>query len=587
MTVSSLLTAIEPLDEVSQARARARLNDLTKPLGSLGRLEAIIVQLAGIQRKVVPALSAPHVLLFAADHGVANQGVSRYGSEVTEEMAVNIVMGGAVSSVLARHQGLPLTLVDVGLSREARHPAVVVRKVRAGTADFTEGPAMTPSECRAAFDIGAEEALSLIAAGADSLVLGEMGIGNTTATAALASVLLGLDPERTAGPGTGLTQAERAHKAERVREALRCNRPDPQDPWDVMHKVGGLEIAALAGAVVAAAARRVPVILDGVITTVAALWACRLHPLVARYCLATHRSAEPVHGALLDAMGLEPLVDWQLGLGEASGGLLLLPVLRAAATVMAETMTFADARVTNPHGPSPAMFPPTIPPARPPVVVDFTDDEREAVYKVIRVRRDIRSFLPDPVPDSVLGRVLDAGHRGPSVGLMQPWNFIVIRDRAVRATLQAMVEHERLRAAANYRDLRRAHYLRLKVEGLLDAPVTLCVTNDPTRGGAVLGRNTIPETALMSTACAIENIWLAARAEGLGVGWVSFYEKAEVGRLLGIPEPVEPVALLCIGYTAHFPDRPLLERVGWETRRPLATVVYEDRWGRPLHVATP
>lgn len=207
------------------------------------------------------------------------------------------------------------------------------------------------------------------------------------------------------------------------------------------------------------------------------------------------------------------------------------------------------------------------------------------MYKVIRARRDIRIFLPDPVPDATLAEILAAGHLGPSVGFMQPWNFIVIRDPAIRQHLQQLVDKERVRAGEHYSDTQRDFYLRLKVEGLMDAPLTLCVTTDPTRGGPhVLGRNTIPETDLMSTACAIENMWLAARAEGVAMGWVSMYRKEDVRELLGIPSHVEPVTLLTVGFTPDFPEIPLLQRVGWWERLDVASLVFEDKWGvaRPI-----
>ncbi|WAH39177.1 5,6-dimethylbenzimidazole synthase [Alicyclobacillus dauci] len=211
---------------------------------------------------------------------------------------------------------------------------------------------------------------------------------------------------------------------------------------------------------------------------------------------------------------------------------------------------------------------------------DFTEEETRAVYKAILARRDIRVFLPDKLPEEVVTRILQAGHHGPSVGYMQPWNFIVIEDKQVLRRLQAAVEKERVRAGEPYPDEKRDYYLRLKVEGLVEAPMTICVTNDGTRGGPhVLGRNTIPETDLMSTSCAIQNMWLAARAEGIGMGWVSIYQKEDVREILQIPPHVDPVALLTLGYTPHFPDIPLLERVGWGARLDLQKLIYQDLWG--------
>ena len=576
--VFAQLPPVPPLDLASQERARRRLADLIKPLGSLGRLEQLVVQLAGITGRPVPTVARPAALLFAGDHGVSRQRVSRYEPDVTEEMATAIAMGGAVSSVLARSQSLPLQVVDVGLFRPARHPGVVRARVRAGTGDIRTEAAMRPTEAVAAVEAGARAALALVEGGADLLVLGEMGIGNTTAAATLAAVLLDVPAERTVGPGTGIGAEDQAHKLRIVAEAIKRQAALPQDPWTVLSNIGGLEIAALAGAMLAAAGQRVPVVLDGVITAVAALWASQLAPALPGSLVASHCSPEPAHPLTLARLGLEPLVDWQMRLGEGSGALMLLPIIRQALAVMQETATFADARVTNPHVTA-SDEPPPLPPGAP-VASDFAAVERAAVYRAIHVRRDIRSFLPDPVDPAVLRRILSAAHEAPSVGLMQPWNFILVDDLPTRQELAALAEAERLRAADNYEGMRREQYLRLKVEGLADAPCTIVVTNDATRGGTVLGRNTILETDLMSTACAIENLWLAARAEGVGVGWVSFYQKADVRQVLGIPDEVGPVALLCLGYTAHFPDQPLLERVAWARRRPLAGAVYHHRWGR-------
>lgn len=577
-------------------RAQARLDDLTKPLGSLGVLEPVLVRLAALSGRVIPRLEHPVALVFAADHGVAAEGVSAYGQEVTEEMVVNVCLGGAVCSVLARNQGVPLTVVDVGVRRDVRHPAARVCKVGRGTGNIAREPAMTREQAEAAYHCGWTMASDCLATGADGLVLGELGIGNTTVATALAARLLGQPLAVLTGRGTGLDDAGLAHKVRVVEQALVQHQKVPDDPWEVMAALGGFELAALAGAMQAAAERRVPVLLDGFITSVAALWAERLRPGVTACLFAAHVSAEPGHQVVLSALGLEPLLALGMRLGEASGALLALPLLRLACRVLAETATFAEARVTPPHrrpsGDGATAAPahtPSATPARtpggslpPPVASDFTETERAAVYKAIHTRRDIRVYLPDPLPDAVLARILAAGHHAPSVGYMQPWNFLVLRDPSVLRALQQLAERERIAAASNYTGLRREHYLRLKLEGLLEAPVTVCVTLDPARGGPhVLGRNTIPETDLMSTACAIENIWLAARAEGVAVGWVSLYRKDEVRQILGIPAGVDPVALLTLGYPPHFPDEPVLQRAGWRTRLPLAEVVFENRWGVP------
>jgi 5,6-dimethylbenzimidazole synthase len=213
---------------------------------------------------------------------------------------------------------------------------------------------------------------------------------------------------------------------------------------------------------------------------------------------------------------------------------------------------------------------------------DFSDTDREALYRVIGSRRDVRAFRRDPVPADVLERILLAAHQAPSVGFMQPWNFLVIRDPATRARIKRIFLRENERAAANYAGDRADLYRSLKLEGLEDAPVNVCVTCDRTRGGPhVLGRNTIIDTDLYSTCCAVQNLWLAARVEGVGVGWVSILDNDALRGVLGIPAHVVPVAYLCVGYPREFLDTPELERRGWATRLPLGEVVHEERWEGP------
>ena len=210
---------------------------------------------------------------------------------------------------------------------------------------------------------------------------------------------------------------------------------------------------------------------------------------------------------------------------------------------------------------------------------DFSDADRDAIYRVIDGRRDVRAFRRDPVPDAVLTRILQAAHHAPSVGFMQPWSFIVIRDPATRLRVKQIFIRENERAAANYAGERARLYRSLKLEGLEDAPINLCVTCDRTRGGPhVLGRNTIVDTDLYSTCCAVQNLWLAARAEGVGVGWVSILDNDALRRVLGIPAHVVPVAYLCVGYPRQFLDSPELERRGWAGRVPLEDVVHHERW---------
>lgn len=212
-------------------------------------------------------------------------------------------------------------------------------------------------------------------------------------------------------------------------------------------------------------------------------------------------------------------------------------------------------------------------------VIMFTKEEMDAVYKAIYTRRDVRSFLPNPVPQESIDKIVQAGHNAPSVGFMQPWNFIMITSKDVKEQLAWAADKERRALAIHYEGEKESKFLSLKVEGLKEAPITICVTCDPTRGGShVLGRNSIPETDVLSTACAIQNMWLAATAEGLALGWVSFYKKADIRDILEIPPHIDPIALLSIGYTDKYPDKPLLELADWEKRRPLGDLIFQNKW---------
>ncbi|MFH5183395.1 5,6-dimethylbenzimidazole synthase [Paenibacillus sp. TAB 01] len=210
----------------------------------------------------------------------------------------------------------------------------------------------------------------------------------------------------------------------------------------------------------------------------------------------------------------------------------------------------------------------------------FTQQEQEALYKIIYTRRDVRTFLPDAIPKETVMKLLNAAHHGPSVGFMQPWNFILITEDTVKERLAWAADKERRALAIHYEEDRQDEFLQLKIEGLKQAPLTICITCDPTRGGShVLGRNSIPETDILSTACAIQNMWLAATAEGLAMGWVSFYKKSDVRDILQIPPHIEPVALLSVGRTEHYPTQPILESANWEKRRALEGLIFQDTWG--------
>ncbi|SFE36482.1 5,6-dimethylbenzimidazole synthase [Alteribacillus iranensis] len=217
----------------------------------------------------------------------------------------------------------------------------------------------------------------------------------------------------------------------------------------------------------------------------------------------------------------------------------------------------------------------------------FTDAEREAVYKAIYTRRDVRSFLDKPLPDEAVFRILNAAHHAPSVGFMQPWNFILINHKDVKDKLAWAAEKERKALAIHYEGERETKFLELKVEGLKEAPLTICVTCDPTKGGShVLGRNSIPETDMMSTACAIQNMWLASCAEGIAMGWVSFYKKNDIRDILDIPPHIDPTALISLGYTDTYPEKPILETVNWEQRQEMEPLIFHNTWGNKEKTAS-
>jgi nicotinate-nucleotide--dimethylbenzimidazole phosphoribosyltransferase len=346
-------SSVAPLDQVAMADAAARQDVLTKPRGALGRLEALSIQLAGIAGSCPPPVPSPAaVAVFAADHGVHAQGVTPWPQEVTAQMVANFAAGGAAINVLARQFGASVTVVDVGVATSLPGDlpgAVLEARVRAGTADMTVDPAMTPAECRQALDVGAEVAVSLVAAGAGALVTGEMGIGNTTASAALVAALLDRPPGEVTGRGTGVDDDGLARKVAVVEAALERHAEVVVggDPEAVLAAVGGLEIAALAGFIVGGAAAGVPVVVDGLIADAALLVAERLVPGVSARCIAGHRSSEPGATAVLEALDTEPVLDLGLRLGEGSGACLALPVVEAAARTLAEMATFDAAGVTD------------------------------------------------------------------------------------------------------------------------------------------------------------------------------------------------------------------------------------------------
>jgi nicotinate-nucleotide--dimethylbenzimidazole phosphoribosyltransferase len=311
-----------------ESRIRARLDSLTKPPGSLGRLEALVLQLGLIQGTDMPEVGRKAMLVFCADHGIVEEGVSPYPSEVTRQMVANFHAGGAAITVLCRHYGIEPIVVDMGVGQPTRN--------------FAREPAMTREQEQRAIDTGAAHADD-----ADILGAGEMGIGNTTAAAALLSVFSGLDPAETAGRGTGLDDAGVAHKAEVIRRALALHRPDPKDPVGVLAAVGGFEIAAIAGLILGAVERRRVVILDGFISCSAALVAREIAPSALDNVIFSHRSAENGHRKMLEFLGARPLFDLDMRLGEGTGAALGINLLEAAVKMYREMATFESAGVSN------------------------------------------------------------------------------------------------------------------------------------------------------------------------------------------------------------------------------------------------
>ena len=347
--LAETLDAIRPLDAKALGEAWERQKRMTKPAGALGMLEIISAQLCGLSRQCPPPIPEPAaVAIFAGDHGVHAQGVTPWPQEVTGQMVANFLGGGAVCNAFATQVGVEVCVIDVGVGTELPSgPGLLPRKVRPGTADMTEGPALTRDEAARAVEVGIETARDLVAAGNRALLTGEMGIANTTASAALISACTGVDPSEATGRGTGINDETHSRKVEVVRRALELHQPDAEDPVGLLAAFGGLEHAAMVGLILGGASLRTPVLLDGVSAGAAALVARALAPESLAACIAGHRSAEPGHVAALTKLGLRPLVDLDLRLGEGTGALLALPLVQSAARTMHDVATFDSAGVTE------------------------------------------------------------------------------------------------------------------------------------------------------------------------------------------------------------------------------------------------
>jgi nicotinate-nucleotide--dimethylbenzimidazole phosphoribosyltransferase len=347
-TFRESLASVPLLAPEWQARAVTRLNSLTKPLGSLGRLEEIAARLVAIREEERPRFSRKVIFTLAADHGVTDEGVSAYPKAVTSQMVLNFLAGGAAINVLSRHCGIDVVVVDIGVDGDLGDVAGLVHaKVCRGTRNMAREPAMSEADVYSALSIGIELAALAQKQGQTLIGTGEMGIGNTTAASAITSVLTERPVALVTGRGTGLDEPGLKRKVEVIERALAVNRPDPSDPLDVLRKVGGLEIAGLTGLIIGAASRRIPVVMDGFISTSAAAIACALEPKVRQFLFAGHRSSEPGHAALLEFIGEVPLLELQMRLGEGTGVALAMTLIEAAAKIFDEMATFSSAGVSE------------------------------------------------------------------------------------------------------------------------------------------------------------------------------------------------------------------------------------------------
>jgi nicotinate-nucleotide--dimethylbenzimidazole phosphoribosyltransferase len=346
--LSQVISQIEPLETAWLSRAQERLDSLTKPPGSLGRLEELAARYVAIRRELMPTLEKKLVVVFAADHGVVAEGVSAFPQDVTFQMVYNFLRGGAGINVLARHTGAAVEVVDIGVAHDfVPEAGLISRKVAYGSRNLAREPAMTREEAIQAMMVGVELAQEACAAGVDALAAGDMGIGNTTPAAALAAVFTGKPVGAVTGRGTGIGDEALRHKVAVINRALALHRPNADDPVHALALVGGLEIAGIAGLILGTAACRRPLLLDGFIATAGALVAVRLAPAAADYLIAAHRSVEPGHQTILEALGLKPLLNLQMRLGEGTGAALGLSLLEAGLKIYTEMATFAEAGVSD------------------------------------------------------------------------------------------------------------------------------------------------------------------------------------------------------------------------------------------------
>ena len=346
--LENIIAKIEAPDKTAMAAAQTRQDTLTKPAGSLGRLEELSIQLAGITGQALPLIKDKVIITMAGDHGVVSEGVSAFPQEVTHQMVLNFLNGGAAINVLAQHVGSRITVVDMGVAVDlVPHPDLVIKKIAPGTANMASGPAMTRDQAERSVLAGVEVVEAENSQGLDIVGTGDMGIGNTTPSAAIAAVITGIKPEKITGRGTGVDDEGLKRKIDAIQRALALNKPDPKDGLDVLAKVGGFEIGGLAGVMLGAAANRIPIMVDGFISTAAAMIAVVIAPAVRPYLISAHRSQEHGHMQMLEWLELKPLVDLDLRLGEGTGAALGISIAEAACKILAEMATFAEASISD------------------------------------------------------------------------------------------------------------------------------------------------------------------------------------------------------------------------------------------------
>jgi nicotinate-nucleotide--dimethylbenzimidazole phosphoribosyltransferase len=342
------LAEIKPVYKEAMAEARKRQDDLTKPQGSLGQLESLSIQIAGIKGNPRPRITNKVIFTLAGDHGVTKEGVSAYPSEVTPQMVYNFLRGGAAINVLARLIGARVVIADLGVaSILERHPDLRDRKVAMGTQNMAKGPAMTREEAVRSIEAGMELVEEELSKGVDILGTGDMGIGNTTASSAITAALTGAEVAAVTGRGTGVDDKGWEKKVKVIQKALELNRPNPKDAIDVLSKVGGFEIGGIAGVIFAGARNRIPVVLDGFISGAAALIAASISPQVKAFLIASHQSVEEGHRIILDRLGLKPLLNLGLRLGEGTGAALGISLVEASLKILDEMATFSEAGVSE------------------------------------------------------------------------------------------------------------------------------------------------------------------------------------------------------------------------------------------------